>query len=116
MRTVGSTKIDVGQQHFEISNAALDVDSNNTVAIEAENKSTHGPRDDILFNELKRVNLEILYDKFHQAGINYDIVWALNDEMLQESGLTKIEQLRYQSAKAKEYGIEMMYNGHLLNV
>ena len=110
---MGSTKIDVGPTHFTSSVAALGVDSNNTVGIGAQDKSTKKPKDESLLNELKRVNLEFLYDKFHAAGINYDIVWNLDDEMLQEAGLTKIEHLRYHNAKAKEYGMSDYLNNHM---
>ena len=113
LRTVGSTKIDVGPTHFKLSVAASGVDSNNAVVMGAEQKSTMRPKDESLLNELKRVNLEFLYDKFHGAGINYDIVWNLDDEMLQEAGLTKIEHLRYHNAKAKEYGMSEYLNNHM---
>ena len=110
---MGSTKIDVGPTNFKPSVAVLGVDSHNTVVIGPDDKSTKTPKDESLLNELKRVNLEFLYDKFHGAGINYDIVWNLDDEMLQEAGLTKIEHLRYHNAKAKEYGMSEYLNNHM---
>ena len=110
---MGSTKIDVGPTNFKPSVAALGVDSNNTVVIGSQDKSTKTPKDETLLKELKRVNLEFLYDKFHGAEINYDIVWNLDDEMLQEAGLTKIEHLRYHNAKAKEYGKSEYLNDHM---
>ena len=55
----------------------------------------------MLMNELKQVNLDVLYDKFHFAAVTSDIVWDLDDDILQEIGLTKLEQLKYRKAKAK---------------
>ena len=57
--------------------------------------------------ELKRYNLEFLYDKFHKAGvISIDNIWTLDDDMLKRIGLTKIEQFRYKKAleKFKQHG------------
>ena len=55
----------------------------------------------MLMNELKQVNLDVLYDKFHLAGVTSEIVWDLDDDILQEIGLTKLEQLKYRKAKEK---------------
>ena len=60
-----------------------------------------------LMGELKRYNLEFLYDKFHQAGgIGEDNIWTLDDDLLKRIGLTKIEQFRYKKAleKFKQHG------------
>ena len=55
----------------------------------------------MLMNELKQVNLDVLYDKFHFAAVTLDIIWDLDDDILQEIGLTKLEQLKYRKAKEK---------------
>ena len=48
----------------------------------------------MLMAELKKFNLEFLYDKFCNAKITSDIIWILDEEMLEDIDLTKIEQLR----------------------
>ena len=57
--------------------------------------------DNVLLEELKVFKLEILYEKFHGAGITSDIIWELDDDILNDCELTKIEKLRYQKAAAK---------------
>ena len=60
-----------------------------------------------LMGELKRYNLEFLYDKFHKAGgIGVDNIWTLDDDLLKLIGLTKIEQFRYKKVleKFKQHG------------
>ena len=54
--------------------------------------------DNMLMNELKSFNLEVLYEKFCGAGITSDIVWDLNDDILKDCNLTNIEKLKYQKA------------------
>ena len=55
----------------------------------------------MLMDELKTLKLDILYEKFHGAGITSDIIWDLDDDILKDCELTKIEKLRYQKAAAK---------------
>ena len=55
-------------------------------------------RDEMLMAELKKFNLEVLYDKFCKAKITSDIIWILDEEMLEDIDLTKIEQLKYKQA------------------
>ena len=55
----------------------------------------------MLLGALKVFKLEILYEKFHGAGITSDIIWDLDDDILKDCELTKIEKLRYQKAAAK---------------
>ena len=55
----------------------------------------------MLLNELKASKLDLLYEKFHSAGITSDIIWELDDDILYECGLTKIENLRYKKAAVK---------------
>lgn len=55
----------------------------------------------MLMDELKTLKLDILYEKFHGAGITSDIVWDLDEDILKECDLTKVEKLRYQKAAAK---------------
>ena len=60
-----------------------------------------GIADNMLMEELKAFNLEILYVKFHEAAVTSDIVWDLDDDILHECNLTKVEILRYQKAVKK---------------
>ena len=55
-------------------------------------------RDEMLMAELKKFNLDVLYDKFCKAKITSDIIWILDEEMLEDIHLTKIEQLKYKQA------------------
>ena len=74
----------------------------NAYAVGSDIKSSHKMSENtMLMNELKQVNLDVLYDKFHLAAVTSDIVWELNDDILQEIGLTKLEQLKYRKAKEK---------------
>ena len=61
-----------------------------------------------LMDELKKYNLESLYDKFHKAaGITIDNIWTLNDAVQHFIGLTKMEQFEYEKAaeKFKQHGL-----------
>ena len=57
-------------------------------------------------NELKRYNLEFLYEKLKPVEITPDNIWTLDDDMLHRIGLTKIEQFRYKKVleKFKQHG------------
>ena len=50
---------------------------------------------------LKSYEISHLFDKFCEANITHDVIWDLDDDMLDEAKLTKIEKLQYQKAKAK---------------
>ena len=50
--------------------------------------------------ELKMWEIDDLYGKFNEAGVTDNIIWDLDDEMLEDCKLTRIEKLRYQKAAA----------------
>ena len=54
----------------------------------------------MLMDKLREFKLEVLYEKFHQAGVTPDIIWVLDDDILRDCQLTKIEKLRYKTAAA----------------
>ena len=66
-----------------------------------ERFNKHNIMDEMLMTELREFNLEQLYDKFHEAKITTDIIWILDEEMLEDVGLTKFEQLKYRQALEK---------------
>ena len=57
--------------------------------------------DDMLMDDLRASKLENLYEKFLGVGITSDIIWYLDEDILNECDLTKIEKLRYQKAAAQ---------------
>lgn len=79
-------------------------------------------RDEMLMAELKKFNLDVLYDKFCKAKITSDIIWILDEEMLEDIHLTKIEQLTYKQAletlkhtswlmgELRRYNLEYLYD------
>ena len=79
-------------------------------------------RDEMLMAELKKFNLDVLYDKFCKAKITSDIIWILDEEMLEDIHLTKIEQLKYKQAletlkhtswlmgELRRYNLEYLYD------
>ena len=79
-------------------------------------------RDEMLMAELKKFNLDVLYDKFCKAKITSDIIWILDEEMLEDIDLTKIEQLKYKQAletlkhtswlmgELRRYSLEYLYD------
>ena len=54
-----------------------------------------------LYKVLNDHELLSLYPKFAKANVKADIVWNLNNEMLDEAGLSKIEKLQYRRTQAK---------------
>ena len=70
-------------------------------ALEKFNKHSIMPMDEMLMTELKKFNLQLLYDKFREGKITSDIIWYLDEDILKECDLTKVEKLRYQKAAAK---------------
>ena len=91
-------------------------------ALEKFNKHSIMPMDEMLMTELKKFNLEPLYDKFHEAKITSDIIWILDEEMLEEIGLTTFEKSQYKQAlekfehaswlmgELKRYNLEFLYD------
>ena len=91
-------------------------------ALEKFNKHNIMRMDEMLMTELKKFNLEQLYDKFNEAKITTDIIWILDDEMLEDIGLTKFEKLKYRKAlekiqpapwlmgELKRYNLEFLYD------
>ena len=51
---------------------------------------------------LTKFNIQSLYDKFYKKQVTIDIVWDLNNEMLEDIGLTSLEKLKYAKAKEKQ--------------
>ena len=54
----------------------------------------------LMYTELKMWEIDDLYGKFNEAGVTDNIIWDLDDEMLEDCKLTRIEKLRYQKAAA----------------
>ena len=50
-------------------------------------------------NLLDKHGLKSLYSKFAKAGVDQQILWDLDDELLDEARLRGIEKLRYMNAK-----------------
>ena len=53
---------------------------------------------------LAKHGLISLYSKFVEAGVDEEILWDLDDEFLQEAGLTAVQKLRYRRARERLYG------------
>ena len=52
---------------------------------------------------MKSTGISTLYEKFRDAGITVDIIWKLEDSMLDdELKLSGIEKLKYSTAKEKQ--------------
>ena len=67
----------------------------------SNNKNNKPDLDESLMNtELKMWEIDDLYGKFNEAGVTDNIIWDLDDEMLEDCKLTRIEKLRYQKAAA----------------
>ena len=64
----------------------------------SNNKNNRPDLDNVLMTELEKWIIDDLYGKFHEAGVTYNIIWDLDDDMLEDCKLTKIEKLRYQKA------------------
>ena len=52
-----------------------------------------------LRDELTEFNIQSLFEKFSKKVVTVEILWDLDDEMLQDIGLTSIEKLKYNKAK-----------------
>ena len=51
---------------------------------------------------MKENKIENLYDKFNENGVTTEVIWKLDDEILKdELKLTKLEMLKYRTAKSK---------------
>ena len=91
-------------------------------ALEKFNKHNIMHMDEKLMTELKKFNLALLYDKFHEAKITTDIIWILDEEMLEDIGLTTFQKLKYRQAlekfehvswlmgELKRYNLESLYD------
>ena len=53
---------------------------------------------------LQKHGLVSLYSKFVEAGVDEEILWELDDEFLNEAGLTAVQKLKYRRAKERLYG------------
>ena len=54
-----------------------------------------------LQNVLREHKLLCLFPKFYKAGVDKEILWELDDTMLDEASLTTIEKTKYGKAKIK---------------
>ena len=45
--------------------------------------------------------MTLLYPKLAKAGVTANVIWDLDDEMLDQAKLSKIEKLQYNKAKEK---------------
>ena len=50
---------------------------------------------------LQSCGLISLHSKFAKAGVDKDVLWDLDDDLLDEAKLTGIEKLKYKKAKEK---------------
>ena len=50
---------------------------------------------------LEKYKLTSLLPKLSRAGVDEEILWELDDNMLDEAGLTMIEKAKYRRAKLK---------------
>ena len=50
---------------------------------------------------LKSYNILHLYEKFCDSYVTPDVIWELDEDMLDEAKLNKTEKLQYQKAKEK---------------
>ena len=48
---------------------------------------------------LKYSKIPHLYSKLRSQNVTVDVLWRLNDEMLSDCRLNKVENLQYQEAK-----------------
>ena len=55
--------------------------------------------DQELQDELTEFNIQSLFEKFNKKAVTVEILWDLDDKMLQDIGLTSIEKLKYNKAK-----------------
>ena len=62
--------------------------------------------DKLLENELQLHNLNELYPKFHEAGVNSTIIWRLDEEMINHCDLSDAEKSLYRTAKDKKMADE----------
>ncbi len=59
------------------------------------------PANSELLKLLEKCNLMSLAPKFQKHDVTVDIIWDLDDDMLSELNLTKIEKLKYTTARKK---------------
>ena len=55
--------------------------------------------DDELYEEMTAFNIQSLYDKFKKKKVTIDILWDLDNELLENIGLSPVEKLKYTKAK-----------------
>ena len=60
--------------------------------------------DENLKKELARHGIGALYSKLHNAQVDVNILWSLDDELIKLCNLTPIEKLKYETAKGKRSG------------
>lgn len=57
---------------------------------------------DRLLELMKEEGIDDLYHKFHENGINAEILWDLSDDILEKDlKLSRIQKLKYDKAKNK---------------
>ena len=56
-------------------------------------------QDDKLLKILDEYEIGSLYTKFCEGGVTPKVLWDLNDEILEDIGLTKLEKLSYLKGK-----------------
>ena len=59
---------------------------------------------------LQKHGLVSLYSKFVEAGVDEEILWELDDEFLNEAGLTAVQKLRYRRAKESLSLEDLLYS------
>ena len=55
--------------------------------------------DDELENLLKESNISSLLKKFQDIGVTSEILWDVTDDILEKSGFTEVEIIRYKNAR-----------------
>ena len=70
---------------------SLELSKSATVEIQRQNKE--------LLDVLTDSKIPQLYPKMVAANISADILWNLNDQLLQDCGMSGVEKLRYERAK-----------------
>ena len=64
---------------------------------------------DKLENRLKESNISSLLKKFQDIGVTSEILWDVTDDILENSGFTEVEIIRYKNAR--QTNIDQVMNG-----
>ena len=54
-----------------------------------------------LFELMQEFRIESMYDTFNEYGVTVDEIWKLDDEMINDMNLNKLQKLKYRTAKEK---------------